>query len=311
MQDVVLKGGKMKVLDCAVSLSRHLPVGRNTCFKVMLKLLGSPDRVLGSLDNQYFCVDILDQDIAVQTYLWNRWELPVSALWLHLLKPRMTVLDIGANKGYFSLLAAKRVTDSGKVFSYEPHPRNLKDIAITIEANGYRHWKALELAASSTQGMTQMATPGWDEGVSGWGSIELTDGPKIDVSTVTLDEEARRLSLTRIDLMKMDIEGHEFEAVLGAEELLKKQAIGHFMMETHRGILGPKKLEELFNLFLDCRYQPRWIRDDILTRKEWTAVRDGKRPFPMEKALVPVSLEEFSAMKFVKAVPYLLWEPPG
>src|SRR5262245_39952832 len=98
---------------------RTLPKGRTTCYRIARMLTGSPERILGTVDNQWFSVDTHDTQIAVNTYLYDVWEPSVSALWLSLLRPGMCVIDIGANKGYFSLLAAKRVLPRGRVFSYE------------------------------------------------------------------------------------------------------------------------------------------------------------------------------------------------
>lgn len=307
MKELTVANRRTKFVDFVVSLSRFLPKGRGTCFKVLLNLLGSPERILGTLDGQKFCVDIIDQDIAVRIYLWNEWEIPISALWVHLLAPGMTVMDIGANKGYFSLLAAKRILNGGRLISYEPHPRNLRDIQITLSSNDYTHWQAFEVAISSTEGVTKMATPGWDEGGSGWGSIERDDGPMIDVNTATLDGEANRLDLNQIDLVKMDIEGHELSAILGAETLLKNQSIRKLMMETHTRSLG-QRIDDLFNLLIDYSYQPKLVKEDALTKHQWKRVRDQRESFPEEKVLLPITLNEFKNSG-LEGAPYILWEP--
>lgn len=59
-------------------------------------------------------MDPLDHDISATIYLWQEWEPAASAVWLSLLRPGQIVMDVGANKGWFSLLAGEVVGRQGR-----------------------------------------------------------------------------------------------------------------------------------------------------------------------------------------------------
>ena len=154
----------------------------------------------------------------------DQWE-GMPAQW-GLLWPGMTVIDVGANKGYFSLLAAKRVLPGGRVISYEPAPRNFSDIQVTIDSNSYHHWTVRPCAVSSAPGEAELFLTGVESG-SGWGSLRQPKSDqvaRVKVPLVTLATEMESLGVEHIDLLKMDIEGHELEALRGALPLLDRQA---------------------------------------------------------------------------------------
>jgi FkbM family methyltransferase len=222
----------------------------------------------------------------------------------------MCVVDVGSNKGYFSLLAAPRVLPGGRVISYEPHPRNLEDIQRTIDANGHTHWAARPLAVSCQSGAASLFTPGWEEGVSGWGSLDQrAGGPTIEVQTTTLDSDLNALGVDHVDLLKMDIQGHEFEAVQGAASLLAQGRLDVALIEVHVFALGPAKVRSLFALFKDSGYNPSLVRDNAGDRADWKRTRDGQ--FASGGAeLTAVSAEDLLAAP-PGFRPYVLWRRPS
>jgi hypothetical protein len=78
-------------------------------------------------------------DIGVAPFLleWGFYEKYETALFKRLVKKGMVVVDIGANIGYYTLLAAHLVGDKGKVFAFEPDPNNYDLLCKNIEVNGY------------------------------------------------------------------------------------------------------------------------------------------------------------------------------
>jgi len=300
-----------KPLDMAARFLRHVPIGRRMCFRLLHRLSGNPERFVGTLDEQRFSVDMKDTDICLRTYLWGIWEPPLTALWVYLLKPGMCVVDIGANKGYFSLLAAKRVLPGGRVISFEPYPRNFSDITKTIQENQYKHWTASADAVSSQNSTATLFAHGWDEGVSGWGTLEASRGPsdeKLNVKTTTLNTAMNTMKVQHIDLLKMDIEGHELEAILGAEELIKRKAISSITMEIHLKELGAQKLNELFEVFLDNHYVPRLLNESLARKINWSKINKGSKLTTPERLLRPVTKTELDEMD-LQCRPQILWQP--
>lgn len=131
---------------------------------------------------------------------------------LDTLKPGDTFVDVGANSGLYSLLAAPRVGPGGRVFAIEPNTVMLKRLTFNIQANGFDNILPLDCALSSENGTITLHL---DEKQYGRSSITaIAEAPTIDVPTVTLARLAEQHGITRIDALKIDIEGHEDQVLL-------------------------------------------------------------------------------------------------
>jgi FkbM family methyltransferase len=125
-----------------------------------------------------------------------------------------TVFDVGANAGFFTLLASKLAGDSGHVYAFEPLPRNLDFLERHIRLNEVANVDVAALAIAATSGeahfrIAQHASMGG-----------LADGGDLRVITASLDDLIASRRATRPDFIKMDIEGAESDALRGAKELL-------------------------------------------------------------------------------------------
>jgi FkbM family methyltransferase len=153
-----------------------------------------------------------------------------------LVDPGETVIDAGANIGFMTNLLAHAVGSSGRVVSFEPHPLILE----TLTSNVSR-WKTVEridvidvrqAAVSSLAGSLPLAVdPDMFTHNKGTASLEQADPiHSTEVETVRLDEEFA----TAIGVLKLDVEGHELEALRGAESLLSRKLIRDILFEEHQ-----------------------------------------------------------------------------
>ncbi len=164
-----------------------------------------------------------------------------------LLQPGKVFLDIGANIGYYTLVAASRVGPTGKVIAFEPHPKNSELLAKSIQANGFAHVHLYPMAVSDKAGVVELVT---EEGVSNAslaapGSASADEDPfvirvKAVVPDVILQDEPR------IDIVKMDIEGVEPLAWRGMQTLLRRHrpiVFTEFNPEAlrHQAIASPEE----------------------------------------------------------------------
>jgi FkbM family methyltransferase len=138
------------------------------------------------------------------------------------LAPGMTFVDIGANKGDYSLFAGHLVGDSGHVIAVEPIPENVCWIRRSIEENDLRNIHVADVALSDQDGEATFFLGA----KSGWGSLlgrprENREG-EITVQTRTLDSLLPELPIDRVDAMKIDIEGGENLAIRGAEHVIER-----------------------------------------------------------------------------------------
>jgi len=138
------------------------------------------------------------------------------------MKKGMTFLDVGANKGDFSLFTGKIVGSSGKVIAFEPEPGNCGWIRKSIQINQLSNIILMEIALSNEDGEKELylgKKSGWHTLVKG---VKNRSEGKINIRTQKLDSLFDSLNLSCVDAMKIDVEGAEYEVILGGENLIQK-----------------------------------------------------------------------------------------
>lgn len=153
----------------------------------------------------------------VNGYWLGNYELEIQTAVNRLLSKDAFFLDIGANAGFFSLIAANCVGPQGKCVSVDPDPINRQNMTALIELNGLTNWSVLQLAVAQTRGTVRFAAaPG-----SPTGHFAKPDESEnvFDVEVTTIDEICREHG--RPSLIKMDIEGAEAQALKGAVQTLQ------------------------------------------------------------------------------------------
>jgi len=140
------------------------------------------------------------------------WEPHVTRLFVEHLSEGMTVLDIGANIGYFTFLAASRVGPSGRVWAIEPNHRNVSYLLATRALNGFRQVEIIQAAASDRWEVLCLATDYSN------GTVIKPDGTDPDhfsepVMAFPLD--AVLSTSGQIGVIKIDVEGAEARALKG------------------------------------------------------------------------------------------------
>lgn len=135
-------------------------------------------------------------------------------------RPDMTVLDIGGNIGLYSLIAASRCPAS-QVIAFEPETRNAAILKAMAQANGFTNLAVVNAGAGAVNGE---ATLFLDPDNKGKHSL-VRDGARQQVTTialVTIDDTVARHGLSRIDAVKIDVEGWEEQVFLGMGEVLAR-----------------------------------------------------------------------------------------
>jgi FkbM family methyltransferase len=142
------------------------------------------------------------------------YERHMQRLFREHIRPGATVFDVGANAGFFTLLASKLAGDSGRVHAFEPLPRNLEFLERHIRLNEIANVQveALAIAATSGEAHFRVAQHASMGGLSEEGDLRVV--------TASLDDLIATGRATRPDFIKMDIEGAESDALRGAKELL-------------------------------------------------------------------------------------------
>jgi FkbM family methyltransferase len=192
------------------------------------------------------------------------WEPYETSLLLALLQPGDVFVDVGANIGYFSVLAASVVGAEGAVFAFEPDPDNCRLLQASADLNGQQQLiTVVEAGLADTQGEGHLFL---SEDNLGDHQIYAADTSRDSVPIALYngsDYLAERLD--RIDLVKVDTQGSEFQVMVGLLPLLRTlPRIPRMIIELtpfslrEAGASGRALIELLATLG-----EPLWIIDHI------------------------------------------------
>jgi FkbM family methyltransferase len=147
------------------------------------------------------------------------------------------VLDIGANIGYYALMAARLVGPRGKVYAIEPVPHNMKLLDDSIRINNYTNIETFPLAMGQSDGAATMYVsdhPNWS---SFYRPRKVTGEIDIRVSSVDSFLKGKRPP----GVIRMDVEGYEYEIVRGMNDFLASGQPLRLFIEFHPDIMGRQK----------------------------------------------------------------------
>ncbi len=150
-----------------------------------------------------------------RSYVLGTYERQVTALFTRLVTRGMTVVDLGANLGYYTLLASRLVGAEGRVYAFEPDPEVRPWLYQNISSNNCQNAVVVDEAASSATGWAPFLSLKMHRSRL----LSAPLGASTSVRTVTLDAFFGGKGWPEVHLIKMDIEGSERAALEGMSEL--------------------------------------------------------------------------------------------
>jgi FkbM family methyltransferase len=158
------------------------------------------------------------------------------------LRPGDCFVDVGANMGYFSVLASRIVGDGGSVLAFEPCQANLNSLLRNVKLNRCRNVNIFSIALSDAVSRHEMAAPPfYNWGVATLGGSDL--GEKSSLFAFPFDSLAWPADvLARISLIKIDTEGHDLNVLHGMQSLLGRNMQLKVMCELSPGFLNVAEL---------------------------------------------------------------------
>ncbi|RIK10051.1 MAG: hypothetical protein DCC49_04565 [Acidobacteria bacterium] len=207
---------------------------------------------------------------------------PVFRRQLKEISPSSCFVDVGANRGYYSLIAAK----THRVFAFEPNPGPLADLRESLELNGFDSVTLVQAAVSDSSGHGQLHL---HESVTELSSlVQVHDDldSRIDVDQVTLDEHFRGYPGVTVGLIKMDIQGAELLALRGAVETIQRDRpvliieewpFGHAGFGYDTADLKAFLCEQQYKLYRIDKGRFRWgvVRPAHPTKADVAVARDA------------------------------------
>ncbi|WP_028669050.1 FkbM family methyltransferase [Runella zeae] len=164
----------------------------------------------------------------------ERYQTPYFKLFL---SSGMKMVDIGANNGYYSLLASTLV-DKIDIYAFEANPILVEQLEIVVNENQLKDKiKIVSCAVSDKNGIEKFDFSNASH--QGTGHIVLNELKEelVPVKSITMDSWMNDNRIDYVDIMKVDVEGAEMNVLKGMEYHLKSQAIGVLFIEVHNDLL--------------------------------------------------------------------------
>ena len=229
-------------------------------------------------------VDTFDRSVAPHLMMSGEWEIDITKVFMRFLPESGVLFDCGANHGYFGLLAmAKSQCD---VHFFEVNEKLAELVRDSASINGW-HERAVivrNAVSARTGELVEVAEPSGYAGSAKIGGVEhrlcnedTTLSRKYTVETTALDDYCDEHSIDYIDFMKLDVESHEEQALVGAEAMLRGGRIRKLLMEYTVGAYSESFVEMLTDSFARVSVvdnsgeliEVRGNQDIELLSKEW------------------------------------------
>jgi FkbM family methyltransferase len=216
----------------------------------------------------------------VQFDIWAHdanYERPDSHYLLRHLQAGMVFFDVGANVGYYTLMAAPMVNRDGAVHAFEPMPDTFSALCANIQRNGLDWVKANRMIVSDSPGVKMIHAGPEDN--AGQASVEIVYRPEEKaqpVEAITLDDYVKQQQVKRLDLVKIDVEGHELAVLHGMAGTLAalKPTLMVEVRESNLRQSGHRR-EEIYDFLGQQGYKPFRVKPDVSLEPILTPV-DGR-----------------------------------
>jgi FkbM family methyltransferase len=174
-------------------------------------------------------------------FVYKSWEYPVTQLLKAVLHRSMCFFDIGANIGYYSVVAAARCE---RVYAFEPVPRLFAALCENVQLNPVVNISPHRIAMARYSRPTKFFVVNDSEN-QGLSSLNESAGAdEITVQAQSLDDFVCEQRVERIDLMKVDVEGAEEQVFQGGAGVLRGEQAPDIIFECHPGATSDQTLRE-------------------------------------------------------------------
>ena len=226
--------------------------GLRTVHNFIYKKLEPEGVILMDIQGNKMYVDTQDKVVTHHLLVQGIWERWMTELFKRLITPSMVVVDVGANIGYYTLIAAKLLGGEGKVYAFEPEPHNFELLVKNIQINGYSNVFAFQKAVSNKEGKIKLFLNKDNLGKHSLSeNLCSSSGAFLEVESIRLDDFFEDLvKEDKVGLLKIDVEGAEGLVCEGAERILQGKNVKLLMEFWPYGLqcLGTYPLELLHKL---------------------------------------------------------------
>lgn len=215
-------------------------------------------------------------------FFWGAYENEYCRYWRGLACKANVIFDLGANVGLYSLLAAE-ANPNASIHAFEPTSELAEILRGNVALNGFENIEIVQVAVGKSSGSAILrecrGSDGANEGMN-YIAVE-PETPEISdrlVSVVSLPDYLRDQQIGQIDLLKMDIEGGEYEALLGAQAILESKSVRCLFIEFAEWAAkrSGHSTQEVARLLLDTGYRLYRVNHGAATEVQSERIPDGE-----------------------------------
>jgi FkbM family methyltransferase len=254
---------------------REFPLtdGKAYFFELLNNKLSPDERyVIIRIDNSFNMRLDLSDPVQRKMYFFGDYDERYEArLIRQVLEPGEVFWDIGANIGFFSLVAASVLNNTGRVAAFEPGELTFESLTKNIEINVFKNIDAFKLAVTDREGeATLYSSRDRADGLANIYAPKEGQTQSQSCRTVFLDKFSPEMELKAPHFIKMDVEGAELAALQGAEEVIRRaQPLLLIEMKAENLQMAGTDKAQIPQLLAPYGYRPAF-----LSRGQWQATED-------------------------------------
>jgi FkbM family methyltransferase len=189
--------------------------------------------VVRNVHNYEMILDLYDLGLSRVLIFFGTRELDHKLILERELKHGMTMLDLGANIGYYAIMESKLIGDSGYIYALEPHPANVELLKNNIQLNKISDRIEVHQMGGSNKNSVEKLCVSAESNLHSFVKDKNSSNETVDVPTTTIPEFCK--GRKKIDFIRMDIEGYEIEVLEGLLPALEDDSFRpSILFETHR-----------------------------------------------------------------------------
>ena len=213
-----------------------------------------PDLRMACVAGLTLALDQADASVSQPILTASAWEPHLTSVFRSYVRPGQHVVDVGANVGYFTVLAGTLVGPSGRVTAIEPNSENCRLILISLDANGLTNVDLIPVALDRRRGWSHFST---HVGSNGGLRPNAIDGIIDDAGQIVPVFPLDDLVDQPVHFLKIDVEGAEYRALIGAQRIIDRDrpiVSSEFSVEMIERVSGVPAADYL-DFFTSRRYR--------------------------------------------------------